>query len=126
MIAWAGAGGSGRMLANQATQSLHNNSACAKTVRVACSCLSGGYPCARKMHLTTARMLARTLSSTVQSMNAFFLPASTKFQSNLPERFITQDFHCAIVHLKRVIDGDSLIAHLELVAPALGLTHVLG
>lgn len=44
---------------------------------VACSCLSGGYPCARRMRFTIARIFARTLSLTVQSIEAFFLTAST-------------------------------------------------
>src|SRR5690606_25363057 len=44
------------------------SAACSRTVCVAFSCLSGGYPCLRRIRLTRTRSCARTFSRSVQSM----------------------------------------------------------
>ncbi len=63
------------MVANGGMVALHpiahsadNSAACSKTVCVACSCLSGGYPYLRRIRLTSTRSCARTFSRRVQSM----------------------------------------------------------
>ena len=55
------------------TKSLHNNSACSRTVSVARSCLSGGYPYFRRILLIIIRNFALTDSRTVQSIETFCL-----------------------------------------------------
>ncbi len=45
-----------------------STAACSRTVSVAFSCLSGGYPCLRRIRLTWTRICARALSRTVQSI----------------------------------------------------------
>jgi hypothetical protein len=72
-----------------------------------------------------ARIFARTLSFTVQSIDAFFLTASTSSKAICRNVWIPQDFHCGIVHFECIIESDFLIAHLELIAPTLGFAHVL-
>ena len=47
-------------------QFAESTSACSKTVSVAFSCLSGGYPYFRKMRLTSTRRFARMFSRTVE------------------------------------------------------------
>ena len=48
-----------------------STSACSSTSCAAFSCLSGGYPCFRKILFTSTRNCARTLSRTVQSIVTF-------------------------------------------------------
>src|SRR5271165_4188289 len=60
-----------------AAQFRQSSSACSRTVCVAFSCLSGGYPYFRSNRLTMVRILARALSFTAQSMVTLFRTDST-------------------------------------------------
>ena len=59
------------------THSSDSASACSSTVFVALSCLSGGYPCLRRIRFTSTRSRARTSSRIVQSIVAFLFTVST-------------------------------------------------
>jgi len=52
-------------LSHSAAHSTDRASACSNTIRVAFSCLSGGYPYLRKMRFTSTRSCARTFSRNV-------------------------------------------------------------
>ena len=67
----------GRGGRGQASQTEVRASACSMTVSAAFSCLSGGYPCLRRIRLTAMRSRARTSSRRVQSMPVLERTVST-------------------------------------------------
>ena len=67
----------GSFFFHAAAHSLQRTSACSRTVWVAFSCLSGGYPYLRRIRFTIKRIWARAFSRTVQSMVTLRLTAST-------------------------------------------------
>ena len=83
----------------QAAQPAERASACSRTF-AAFSCLSGGYPCLRRMRLTSRRRLARTFSRSVAPHGV------DQFAGHLAQRLVAKLVHAAVVCLKRVAEDE--------------------
>ena len=105
---------------------LDSTSACSSTVRVAFSCLSGGYPCFRRIRLTSRRRLARTFSRSVQSILTLFRTVLNQLTRDLPQRLVPQHLHGAVVRLERIVEGQLVLGEPQLLPTLIRLAHLTG